>query len=182
MFKKVLICLLCLTYSNISLALNPDQSDSLSFVHEKSGDQVLVTNGMLVEILTKDKQKIVGEFTKGSKSAIHLKQKNEVESYPLSDIKKITIYREGSKDPITGTLRFVVSASSATSLILGGGAAIGGIATISNNKALGFGLIGLSVPLIYYGMKLHFMLKNADRDIVKLHKGWQVSEGSMAPQ
>lgn len=169
MIKQILLTFLFLC-SSFSETLA--QTDSLTFAHEKSGEEVLITQGMIVEILTRDKQREVGEFLSGSSNELQLKQKSGNQSFKISDLKKITVYKEGSKDPITGTLRFVISASSATSLILGAGAAAGGIATIGNNKALGYGLIGLSIPLIYYGGKLFFMLKNADRDVIKMNKGW----------
>lgn len=153
-------------------------SDSLTFIHAQSDQKVLLTQGMLLEIKTNDNQKLVGEFNGGSSTELYLKQKNNNQKLALSAIKKITAYKEGSKDPITGTVRFVVSASSATSMILGAGAMAGGIATVSNNKALGIGLIGISIPLIYYGIKLHFMLKNADRDVIKMNKGWTIASSN----
>lgn len=176
MISKVILVHLILSYSlspETSLAQNT--SDSLTFIHQKTDKKVVLTQGMLLEIKTKDGQKLIGEFIQGSDAVLHLKQKSKVHKLTITNINKIVAYKEGSKDPITGTLRFVVSASRYTSLILGTGAAAGGIATVSNNKALGIGLIGVSIPLIYYGLKLHFMLKNADRDIIKMNKGWTVS-------
>lgn len=150
-------------------------SDTLTFVHTKTEQKVMLTKGMLIEVKTDDNRKFVGEFVMSVDDHIQIKLSKTVENLPVADLKKIIVYREGSKDPITGTVRLVVSASSATSMILGAGAMAGGIATVSNNKVLGIGLIGASIPLIYYGIKLHFMLKNADRDVIKMNKGWEVS-------
>ncbi|SMD31999.1 hypothetical protein SAMN04488029_0337 [Reichenbachiella faecimaris] len=174
--QKIHISLLVMIFLfSVDALFAQDVSDSLTFIHFKTEQKVILTTGMLVEIKTNDHQKLVGEFTGGSTTALHLKQKNSTQKLAMANIKKITAYNEGSKDPITGTVRFVVSASSATSLLLGGGAAAGGIVTISSHAALGLGLMGVSVPLIYYGIKLHLMLKNADRDVIKMNKGWEVT-------
>ncbi len=176
MSKKILLCLLFLAHSFFVLSAVPDsQSDSLTFIHTKSDEKVILTKGTLVEVITNEKQKTVGEFIEGSINHILLEQNGANQKIIIGDIKKLIIHKEGSKDPITGTVRFVVSASRSTSLLLGAGAAAGGIATVKNNSALGVGLIAASIPLIYYGLKLHFMLKNAGRDVVKPGNGWKVS-------
>lgn len=174
MIKKLLPFILALTTALQTLEANAQTSDSLTFVREKSGEKVFVTEGMIVEIQTTDKQKVAGEFIGATESKLQIKQNKKVQDINFSELKKITAYNEGSKDPITGSVRFVVSASSATSMILGAGALAGGITTVADNKALGVGLIGISIPLIYYGIKWHLMLKNADRDVIKLNKGWQL--------
>ncbi len=171
-----LLMLMCVLSLNLSQAQN--LADSLTFIYTNTNQKVVLTKGMLLEVKTKDRQKLIGEFIGGSESELLLKQKDKTHKLAIANTNKIVIYKEGSKDPITGSVRFVVSASRYTSLILGAGAAAGGIATVSNNKALGIGLIGVSIPLIYYGIKLHFMLKNADRDVIKMNKGWTVSRSS----
>lgn len=174
--NKFTICLLiAFCFSFINKGLSQSISDSLTFIHAQKEEKTLITKGMLLEIKTKDNQLLIGSFAGGSDTQILLKQKSNTQNLTISNLKKIIAYKEGSKDAITGSVRFVVRASSATSLILGAGAAAGGIATISDNTALGAGLIVLSIPLIYYGIKLHFMLKNADRDVIKLNKGWIVA-------
>jgi len=152
--------------------------DSLNFVNTKRNKTATLKKGMKIEILTNTKQRIIGEFSSASENNIELKQNKDIVLIAMADIKKILIYNQVSNDPITGSLRFLVGASSVTSLGLGGAAIIGGVATMGTSTLLGVGLFAVSVPLVYYGIKLQSLLKHGERSKIKLNNGWEV----MTPQ
>ncbi|MEO9849540.1 MAG: hypothetical protein ABJE80_14135 [Reichenbachiella sp.] len=177
--KQILISLFILTSSFSTHALSVENkepgilaSDSLEFVHTKRNEKVTVKEGMNLDILTHDKEKIMGEFKRASKDSIMLKQRGNTIAIAITNIKHVTVYPHSNV--MNSVLGIAVGGASATSLTLGGAALIGGIATLGNSVVLGVGLLGISVPLIYYGLDLYFMLKKAGRRKIKLNKGWRV--------
>ena len=175
MIKQLLFLSLYLSIS-AAYGQNNVTLDSLTFRHEKSGKEVQIKKGTTLEIITNNKQKFTGDFDLYSSNKLGLNVKKEVKEIVLSDIKRIIVYKDVSRDPVTSTLRFVVGASATTSLILGGAAAVGGATTVSDNTALGVGLMTVSVPLFYYSIKLFKTLKNAERAVIKPNNDWTISE------
>lgn len=154
-------------------------SDSLIFVNAKRNQRVAVAEGRILDVVTNKKEKISGELISASKDSFELKQGEKIITIAVADIKQVMIHPHSNV--MTGILGIAVGAASATSLTLGGAAMIGGLFALDKSVLLGAGLITVSVPLIYYGVKLLIRLKKADRRKIKLNKGWKVETVEAEP-
>lgn len=150
-------------------------SEKLILTQNKGKKQVTITEGMSLEILTKDKQKITGNFVQYAEGLIELDQHNETRTVNLDDVRKIVIHHKNSNSVAASLLKFTLGTSSLATLTLGSGALIGGIIALEKSVLLGVSLITVSIPLIYLGVQYYILAKKS-RTKINLAKGWTVLE------
>ncbi|MDW7692233.1 hypothetical protein R9C00_14170 [Flammeovirgaceae bacterium SG7u.111] len=154
------------------------RSDSLFLLDTKRNDKIIVQKGMTLDVFTKENIKVTGELTQISADSIELKTAAKNIYVALVDITKITVYFQSN--PVKGMFQGLSGLIGFTSVGLGGASLIGGAAALSSSVVLGVGLIAVSAPLIYFGIKQLHNLSNSYQRTVKLNKRWKVavSEGS----
>ncbi|WP_109832452.1 hypothetical protein [Reichenbachiella versicolor] len=172
MTKAILIptLLIFLSIFSVDIYAQEVRNDSLIIKHRKRDKQILVTKQSHdLRITTTDKKVFTGQFRYRTPDEVILLNGKKTVKVAIDDIAIV----QRIPNPASGLISFIVKSAGYTNLTVGAGLATAGALSVDNNKAVGYTLIGLSLPFFYYGIS-YLVTGNGLEKKLRVKKQWEI--------